>query len=396
MNERKYWILRRVVAVAAALLAPAGCRYGEIVAIGSGFDFLQSARPSLTEDGRVTAARMTSFLIGDGTSQTSIDLSSHGLTIEDGNGEDRSFHLGERGDIVLLADRNGHVPGLRGAYHLDPGGAHLTVLHEEPWSDWPQYVNRDIGLAPNGMTAFSQMVNVHGAIYRGPAAGPVTAVLSGSSVYHNTGSLDVNDGGMVAVQMEYYDVLMGLVRGVFVLSTPEQDLAALQTAIEGLDVGRSALVAINAAGEVAFSLDDKVTVSIGGVTTTLEAGVYRVMPTPYHTPKSWVKVASKPDGYCRFGTVDINDAGTVVFEASVEGDPQCSFDGLERPEFSGLFSGPSPNINRIITAGDARLEGHRYFDSVRLGELNNGGQISFLTRYTEPPVPTFAVWRWSP
>jgi hypothetical protein len=180
---------------------------------------------------------------------------------------------------------------------------------------------------------------------------------------------------------------------VFVLGTPEQAKEASLMAIEKMGIGVQPPVAINGAGEVAFSLNGTLAIPIGGTTYTVEPGVYRATPTLWNTPKSLTQIAGLGGGFCRFGLVDINDAGYVVFEASRDRGSGCASVGTT---FDGIYNGPSANNNLLIGFGDGRLGGHQYFDNIHLGEVNNSRQVSFLTQYSEPLVSPVAVWRLTP
>jgi hypothetical protein len=100
-------------------------------------------------------------------------------------------------------------------------------------------------------------------------------------------------------------------------------------------------------------------------------------------------VFAKGPGYCRIGNVDINDAGTIVFEVAFE-QYSCGMSDTYDAVFSRSATGET---SAIATRGDPKFGGHQFFDSVRLGEINNAGQVSFLTTYSEPLVDPVKVWR---
>lgn len=393
--HRPQWLCLGLLIVGVGLGA---CRPTTIVSIASGFDYVSLARPSLTEDGLVLAVKGQALVVGAGGALDTVDLSGHGLTLV-GVMPSRPARIRNGGEIALVANRSGVVgcPGTaRGAYRTDTAGGSLTTLLEVCPPTGDATVDRDVGLSPAGTVAFSQIVSGQGAIYRGPAGGPVEVFRTATGTFYNTQSLDVNDAGVVAVEFEYVDGFAGgLMRAVFALDTPEQPKEAADTAIEKMGIGVQPPVAINASGDIAFSLNTTVSMPIGGTTYTVEPGVYRASPTLFNTPKMLTQIAGLGGGYCRFGMVDLDDAGTVVFEASRDGGLGCSSGGLV-PSYDGIFNGPDADANLLVGFGDARLGSHQYFDSVRLGELNNAGQIAFLTEYSEPLAPPVMVWRLTP
>lgn len=371
-----------------------GCNvpYTEIT---SGFDILPTVRPALANDGTVVAAEAERLLVGNGDTLTPIDLAPFDLFIGPGLAR-RSVQVRSEGDLVFVANRTGVADCLgagRGAYRLTTAGGPLTVLREGCPADPGPAVGQNIALSANGTVAVSDIRNGQGAIHRGPATGPLSILRSGTSEFYNVGNasgLDVNDLGRVAAQLEYFDgIAGGLMRGILLFETPEQPKAEIGTAIEKLGIGISPPVAINASGTVAFSLNSSVTIPIGGITYTYAAGVYVATPTLFDTPKSLVLVAGLTGPYCGFGTVDINDAGTVAFEARIDGELGCN-DGSA---YDGIFTGADPTATAVVVRGDEALESHQFFDSVVLGEINASGQVSFITTYSEPLVPPIIVWR---
>ena len=99
-------------------------------------------------------------------------------------------------------------------------------------------------------------------------------------------------------------------------------------------------------------------------------------------------VADYAGDFCGLGNLDINDAGVVVFEAKLNGPSGCASGSAH----DGIFDGPTA-ADVVVWRGNADLGDHRYFDSVRLGELNNSNEISFVTTYSEPLVDPVKVWR---
>jgi hypothetical protein len=182
-------------------------------------------------------------------------------------------------------------------------------------------------------------------------------------------------------------------RGILLFDTPEQDKATIDTAIEKLGIGVQPPVAINASGQVAFTLPAAASFPIGGTTFTFGPGVYRATPTLFNTPKALTKIADDSGPYCRFGVVDINDSGTVVFEAALDTGSHCTG---STAGYDGIFAGPDPDADQVVVSGDSRLGAHQNFDTIHLGEINNAGQVAFLTELSASAVNPLAVWRWAP
>ena len=90
------------------------------------------------------------------------------------------------------------------------------------------------------------------------------------------------------------------------------------------------------------------------------------------------------------GRVEINDAGTVVFEARVDDDGDCGTSGAN---FDGIFRGPDATTDAVVTFGSPVLGNHQFYDSIHFGELNSSDQMSFTTTYSEPLVMPVIVWR---
>lgn len=373
--------------------------------IASGFTVDPRVRPALAEDGTVAAAEPTHLLVGrNATSLTTIDLAPFALTLAAFEPE-RALQVRAAGgvvsDLVLVANRTG-IAGCagagRGAYRLDGSGGSLTTLLEGCVADIPTSggVGPEIALSPNGTVAFSTIVDGKGALQRGPVAGPVAVLRSGTGEFYNTGSVDVNDAGRVIAQMEYFDGFAGgLMRAVLAFDTPEQAKLTLYTAVEKLGIGAQPAIAINNAGTVAVAMNDPFTMNIGGTSYPFAAGVYRATPTLFNTPKALTLVADLSGLYCRFGNVDIDEAGDVVFEAVLDGSADCG-PVTTTVHQDGIFTGPDPTVGAVIRRGDAALGGHQYFDSVVLGQINAARQVSFITTYSEPLVDPVKVWRRNP
>jgi len=383
--------------------------------VASGHDISPELRAAIAENGDVVfirgggaaGSRIVVKSFGGGTSE--IDFASHGLSL----GQTAHVSLGkalqihDAGHVVFLAERiasGGRCPK-RGVYSTDKTGLFLTTLHEAclyAAKENDQPPNVEVAISSNGTVAFSAIRNGGGAIYRGPASGPVAVLREGTGGFYNTGSLDINDAGRVAVQMEYSDGYVGsLMRGVLLFDSLNQERDNLDVAIEKMGIGDSPKVSINNSGQVALSFDKQATVSYkssdGSIAThDIKAGVYIATPNPFNSalnnlPMNLVKIADTSGGYCDFGNVDINDSGRVVFEARLDSGRRCGAN--ESAGYDGVFTGRDPVYQRVVIQGDGELGTHQYFDSVRLGELNNSGQITLVSTYSEPLIDLVKVWR---
>ncbi len=95
------------------------------------------------------------------------------------------------------------------------------------------------------------------------------------------------------------------------------------------------------------------------------------------------------DGYCAFGAVDLNDHGEFVFEgARPDGSGACVDIKMD-----GIFRGPDPVFDAVIVRASSALGQHAQFDKIVLGELNNQGELSFLTASSQAGIPKTKVWR---
>ena len=398
MDQLQRRVLPAVFLVCAcwAVSTSHACAAPPFTLVATGFDLQQSARPALADDGTVVAAEPEGLVLGDGVTVSFIDLAPSGLMFSPSNKSVRPVQVRSAGDIVFAADRfaaTGCAPyGARGVYRTDTGGSPPATLFEEciEGPSVGEKVGPHVSMSPNGTVAFSSIVSSEGAIHRGPVAGPVSLLRSGSGTFYNTGEIGVNDSGQVAVQMEYGDPFGGLKRGILIFELVEQALTEIDTALERVTIQPS--IAINSAGKVAFSSNFDFSMDIDGTLYSYTKGVYVSDPTLFNTEKMLTQIADAAGGYCGFGRVDINDVGTVVFEAQLVGglsactpDPNAIYDGI--------FMGSDPVNDRIATFNDAALEAHRYFDEIRLGEINNSDQVSFLTTYSEPLVEPTYIWR---
>lgn len=294
-----------------------------------------------------------------------------------------ALQLTPGGEPVFVATRSASPP-LRGVYRFDALTAAVTPLLEadpawsfgDPGGPPPQ---ARLAMSANGTLAFSTLVSGNGGIYRSGVAGPPELLRAGSGVYYNNQSFAVNDSGAVVVQMEYGDPNAGLARGLLVFDTPGDTLATIDTAGERASVGWQPRVAMNNAGQVAFSIGSSTTIQYftpplpgGGApssTQTIPPGVHLATPTAFGLPFTFTTIAVPADGYSSFGELSVNDDGTVAFAAGLP-------DGN-----SGVFFGADPIDDAVaVTGADIEIGGEvQFFSVVRLGALNNAGQLAIQT-----------------
>jgi len=372
-------------AMGALLLAPlpalAAPTFTEIAReFTDGFVWMNAnVRPALADDGTVVFAGSDAYDVyegqvlfsGDGGPLSARDASSYGLS------NLKSLRVNDLGQIVFVADRSSGGSTYRGAYATSTMGSAFSTLYQGLYPGaWPSdYVSSNIALSPNGTVAFASIVNGSGAIYRGPVAGPISALRMGSGVFYNLRDLDVNDAGSVAVQMEYTDPTAGLSRGILLFDTPGQTLWDIDTAIERLSVGSQPLPSINQSGQVAFVLSFNATLLFfdppgvaspkPAVTMNLTPGIYISTPTPWGEPSELVQIVGTAGPYASFGRVELNDSGQVAFEATLDAGG------------GGIFTGPDPVAHKVVSPGD--IVGPALFSWLKMGELNNAGELSLLT-----------------
>lgn len=347
--------MRALPLFAGALLT--GCTGYDYVQIHEGFDVDADARAALADDGVVVTASVDALFVGDGTAPAStIDLAALDLEMTASNAN-RPVQVRDTGDLVIVADR-GSAPGCggggRGAYALTTSGGPATALVEN--CDGPgARVGPNIAMNADGVVAVSDIVNGAGAVRRGPVAGPLAVLRSGTGEFYNTSGIDIAGDGRVAVHMEYFDGFAGgLMRGTLAFDTPEQAKADIDTAVEKLGIGSQPPHAIAPDGLVAFSMNSDFTLNIGGTMYPFVAGVYVASPTQFNTPKDLELVADLTGPYCRFGAVDIADGGFVVFEAELDAGANCG-----TTFWDGLFTGDDPDEDVVVVRGDADLGAHQ-------------------------------------
>lgn len=378
-----------------------GCYQYDYVEIASGTTIQDETRTALAEDGTVVAAVLSrSFrytrmiLAGDGLSLHHISLGPREFSVFPNS----ALGLSNQGDIVFVAEedfREGCDYEARGAYHVPIDGGPITTLRETCEEGTDGKIGTRIAVSPNGTVAFSSIHEGGGSLFRGPASGPVSVLRSGSTVFFNTGHIAVTDAGRVTIQMEYLDAnINSLRRGMLVFDAPEQPQVDIDSVVEKADIGFQPEYATNNSGTTVFAENHSFEVETANGPILYPPGVYLSTPTPFNTPKDLTLFAGLEYGYCQFGAVDINDAGDVVFEAIVDDGQGC--DDEPNGYFDGLFRGPNPLFHAAVARGDADLGDHQYFDEVILGQINNAGQISFTTTYSEPLVSPVKVWRADP
>ena len=297
----------------------------------------------------------------------------------------KALQLAPSGEVAFVATNNTDLSKpWRGVYRGNAAADTITALLEadsawsfgDPGGPPPQ---PRLAMSANGTLAFSTLVSANGGLYRSPLAGPPELLRAGSGTYYNNQAIAVNDSGAMAVQMEYGDPNAGLSRGVLVFDTPGDTLATIESAGERASVGWQPQIAMNNLGQVVLSINSSVTIQYftpplpgGGApssTQIIPAGVHRATPTTFGLPFTLTTIAVPANGYTSFRDVAINDDGTVVFSAGLP-------DGN-----SGVFFGPDPEDDAVaVTGEDIVIGGAKHFFSiVRLGGLNNAGQVAIQT-----------------
>lgn len=337
-------------------------------------------RPALADDGTVLFAGSAAYdeydgdvlFWGAGGALGQADPATHAVA------NITSLRINDAGTIVVVGDRAASETQ-RGVYRTSTAGGGFATVYEgvyDPTAYPSTFVTSNVALTNEGSLAFATIRNGAGAIYRGPVEGPLQQLRTGSGIFYNVRELDLNEVGQVPVQMEYTDPTAGLRRGILIFETPGQELMDIDTAVERLSIGMQPMPAINASGQVAFAINSSVTLLFfdppgvysdpPALTMTLEPGVYVSTPTPFGEPTDVEQIAGTAGAYASFGRVDINDDGVVVFEAT-----------LDAGAGYGIYTGPNPTLHKVIALGDTR-DG-QLFSWLRMGELNNAGQLSLLT-----------------
>ncbi len=380
---RSFWSYSVVASVFVLMLATPGAADVTFTQVAREFvnnvGFLNPNVPvALSDDGRVVFAaeslpgEVDALFAWQAGILTPIDLASGNFNVVTG------LAVNSAGNVAFVSRRSPGGPDFfQGVYRTTTSGGSIFTLHEDLQTDEPGPGARFVALSENDTVAYSTIVSALGAIYRGPVLGGQSVLRSGSGVFYNTQRLDVNDAGQVAVQMEHVRPFGGLGRGILVFETPEQALTDTKTAIEQTSVGVQPMPSMNSAGQIAFSLNTTVTMNFydpandsGGTlidTVTLLPGVYVVEPAAYGMPRTYTTIVDNTGPFQSFHRVVINDQGTVVFEAVLEGGGAMG----------GIYTGDDPIADKIIELGE--FIGGTQVSVIKLGELNNNNQFTLLT-----------------
>jgi hypothetical protein len=339
--------------------------------VASSSDFVIGTVPAaLNNAGLVAFAGGTEqLLVGGNGAATAFDLSAWGL--------ERLIRvaLDDAGDVAFLAATP--TSGTEfGAFATNITGSTPAVLYAPELggglgdTGFLESSSR-LAMAANGIVTFSSIQDSQGALYRGPVTGTIELLHTGGNGFANNQELDVNAGGTVINQMEHSGC--GLQRGILVFDTPELPIEDTFKAIAGLGVSQQPDGALNDSGVVALALSG--TEPEVGVLRcpagepferfNVALGVYTAVPTPLSDPPNLSLVTDTTGAFASFGAVDINNAGTVVFEATLDAGGR------------GIFRGPDAVANKIVAAGDTL--GGEVITDVQLGQLNDNCQLSMAT-----------------
>lgn len=335
----------------------------------------------LSDDGKVAFVIEDNDTFVDGVYTYDGALSTVSLT---GYDNVRSLAIRSAGDVLLVADRDAGATDYRGVYKTSTSAAPVTTYHEDAMTFDPDPEVRFVAMSENGTVAFSSIVSSSGALYRGNVSGAPAVLRSGSGPFYNTQMSDVNDAGTVATQFEYSSPVGGedggaLARAILVFDSTNPSVTQTRSVVEQMSVSKQPMPSINSAGQVAFALNSPITMeffdpandSTGTLIDkiVLEPGVYVSDPVGLGTlPRTYTQIADLDGAFDSFGRVLINDAGTVVFEATANG------------EF-GFFHGGDPVADLLLATGPSALYAGEFITVLELGELNNNDQFSFLTSH---------------
>jgi len=211
------------------------------------------------------------------------------------------------------------------------------------------------GINASGAIAF---YGVTGATMTGYFVGPNPAT---DTLVDNSGPFEgflsqpvINDAGAVAFVAKLDDgvdeddnPVVGAT-GVFGGTDPETDIIA--STDDGFLAFTNLSPSINNLGEVVFR-----------GATAFEQGIYRGPDLELD------RIADSSGDYGAFGEAAINDAGTVVFLANLDSGG------------TGIFTGPDPIADAVITTGDSLFGGAVVaLDFAGHGALNNHGEVAFV------------------
>lgn len=332
----------------------------------------------LSEDGKVVFPTEALGTFADGLHAYAGGLLTP-IPLAAGQDNVNSVALDSAGHVAFVASRQAGTSQFRGVYRTTTSAAPVTTFHEDLQTFDPGPAVRFVAMSENGTVAFSSIVSSSGALYRGPITGAPTVLRGGSGIFFNTQRMDVNDSGTTAVQFEYTSPVGGLSRAILAFDTPGPTLAQTRSAVEQTSVGVQPMPSINDSGRIAFSLNSTIQMrfydppnNAAGTlleTITLTPGVYVTDPVAVGIgPRTYTQVASNAGGFDTFDRVVINDAGRVLFEATLDGG------GF------GIFAGGDPEADALVRFGD-ELQPGRNLTVIELGDLNNADQFTFLTSY---------------
>lgn len=261
------------------------------------------------------------------------------------------------GNVAFVAARQQGPVSLRGVNWIPRDGAVETVYEMPIGGELGTQVVGNVALAPNGTIAFSTHAGSRGALHR---ARPYLAPdhWSVSLDFANTRSLDVNDAGDLAVDLEYVDPRVGLRHGIFIIDRASQRLVKSDSAIDALPTEQPVTVSLNESGQLAYVLDRESRLPENWFTP----GLYLAEPTRWGAVKDANRLYGVNSQFRSFGKVQLDDdSHRVVFEADLS-------DGRR-----GIFADGQP----LVVTGDV-IDGVTV-TSVSLGDLNPNGQVAFMT-----------------
>ena len=363
---------------------------GFLTKITESFEILEGVRPGLSDEGDVLAATTNQLLIGRGASISLIDLSSEDLEVVEGSTTPRkSIHIRQGREMVFLAnteDTSCFNNLARGIFRLSSPSTSIVNLSYgciDPHT--PDTPTHHIDLSVSGRVALSTLRNSFGTLKIVSATDPIENLIDCPCSFSNVGEVAINDSGQYAAQMEFGTSN----RGIYFFDNPVNRRDYLVVA--EFSIGGQPQIDINNSGTVIFSINESFTAQIDGVETRFRPGVYLAEATPISADRQIRMVADNSGDFCFFGSVTINNQGNLAFTAQVRDSLLSACDSTS--SMDGVFYGSDPVAHQVVRRGDANLESHQFFDDVTLGYLNNSGQLSLMTSYSEPLVAPLFVWR---